>query len=530
MAATRRTHIVRIGKSTDCYIDMEVLDAVSFRTTQGKEMVLNFPAADAKPYIIDDTGDNNAKSTRNATRRSHMKRITSPVDASQFLDIEVLDAIAFRDDMGKEWVMNLPADKSSPYNSTDGTGTSPTRRVHTEKIYSDPNDKTSDFMAVERCDTMSFRTVRGEEMIIKMPSSDDGSGDGRADTHMTPEDYDPNSPASVPPDNTDPSVYAFFPPGSTGALTGDKGAKTQKASIACGPLWWPRGSNKKSGPWYQFIPFQQMVEISMYEASFDAYGYNNLEWQSLPNYGAAYSVRHPERKGAPIPPYGYPTLDDAIINGSITDWGLVDFSDTRIDTSAKNGLNINACIPGVSGTPDIWQLASIPAPALIPTPLGKPVDKDTKWIAGQVTTAIAKQVALAYLDAWNNTSSAYNTAMGSGGACGAISNTYGWDLGYSTTHQVRTGTTPRHYSYPSTSFGVPLWDCTPERIADWLTAGRFMGGIPIDFWNNGGTVFIFTPIYAEMLGIAQLDPNKWDTSNPYSPVLRHPPPTAHDLP
>src|ERR1035437_7969660 len=120
--ATRRTHIVRIGTSTEKYIDMEVLDAVSFRTEMGKEMVLNFPRAGIKPYIVDDTGDGNQKFTANATRRSHMKRITSSSDASQFFDIEVLDALAFRDENGKEWILNLPAEKSSPYNSTDGTG------------------------------------------------------------------------------------------------------------------------------------------------------------------------------------------------------------------------------------------------------------------------------------------------------------------------------------------------------------------------------------------------------------------------
>src|ERR1035437_9507921 len=528
--ATRRTHIVRIGTSTDLYIDMEVLDAVAFRTDSGKEMVLNLPGANAAPYIIDDTGDNNQKFTANPTRRSHMKRITGSGD-KQFLDIEVLDAVAFRDDMGKEWIMDLQpgsSDSSPVYNTTTNTlsspyGTSPTRMVHDEKIYSDPNDKTSDFIAVERCDTMSFRSVRGEEMIIVMPSSDDGSGSGRADTVTTPANYDPNSTDVVPPANTDPSVYAFIPPGSKGALIGDKADAT--VQIACGPLWWPRGASKKGGPWYQYVSFQQPTEVSMYEASFDTHGWNNLEWQVLPNVGAAYSVLHPERKGAPLPPFGYLTLDSAILDGSITDWGLLDFSDTRIDVNAKNGLNAFACVPGVSGVPDIWQLSKVPAPALIPTPLGKPVDKDTTWVAGQVTTALAKQVAMAYLAAWNDTSFAYNTEMAA--ACGPVLNIYVDTPGYGLN---RVGNTPCTYGYPSTSFGVPLWDCTPERIADWLIDGRFMGGIPIDFWNGRGFVFIFTPPFAESIGVAQLDPTKWDTSNPYVPVLRHPPPTAHDLP
>jgi hypothetical protein len=95
------------------------------------------------------------------------------------------------------------------------------------------------------------------------------------------------------------------------------------------------------------------------------------------------------------------------------------------------------------------------------------------------------------------------------------------------------GTDPIEYSYPSTSFGVPLWDfyAVPPQ-----TGGRFIGGLPIDFWNGydpvagAAYIFIFTPVFAYSIGVAQLDPKKWDTSSPWQPKLRRPPPTAHDLP
>jgi hypothetical protein len=528
--ATRRTHIVRIGTDTNRYIDIEVLDAVSFKTKSGKEMTLNLPGAQAVPYIVDNTGDNNGKSTLNATRRSHMKQITSTTDATQIVDVEVLDAIAFKDDQGKEWIMNLPDDGSlSVYNTTTGAGpTNSTRRVHDEKIYSDPTDKTSDYMTVERCDTMCFRTTNGDEMIIEMPSYDDGSNTGRADSITTPANYDPTTTAVVPPQNTDPSVYAFFPAASKGAMTHDQ-------KIACGPLWWPRGMSKKGGPWYQYTPVQQPYEFSLYtdngvyiwvgnpaDSSF-AGTPPSYTWQRLPNVsegydnGSADSIgRH--TPGPPLPEFGFASLDDAIQHGALgQDWGVLDFTDSRIDSGAPNGLNANYCIPGVSGTPDIWQLAGVAPPALVPPP-----NPTGKWTAGAQSSAIQKQVALAYLACWNGTSQAWNDEMAAAAITVADLWWYiTWPGG--SIQRFGNGTGPANYSYPDTSFHVPLPN---ELVNPPQTAGTFLGGLDPGFWTgNWGNVGFSLPAYATLIGVAQLDPLKWDTTSPEAPKLRNPPPS-----
>ena len=521
--ATRRSHIVRIGTDTNRYVDMEVLDAVSYKTEEGKEMILNLPGKDAVPYIVDDTGDGNGKSILNATRRSHMKRLASTSDPTQFFDIEVLDAIAFRDEQGKEWIMNLPDDGGlSVYNSTTNSGPpNATRRVHDEKIYSDPNDKTSDYMLVERCDNMTFRTMNGEQMVITMPSSDDGSAAGRADTFTTPTGYDPGTTAVVPPQNSDPSVYAFFPANSKGPITG-AGVK-----VACGPLWWPRGMSKKGGPWYQYIPTQQPYEFSLFEhvepyiwvgnpadSSF-ASTPATLTWQRLPNVSVGYNdgtngeLHHP---GPPIPEIGWGSLDDAILQGLKTDWGPIDFTDSRIDNNAPNGLNANYCIPGVSGSPDIWQLTGIQAPALV-----KPPDPTKKWTPGAQSTALQKQVALAYAAAWNGTSQSWNNEMSA--AAITLTNLF-WYITWpdGSVQRFGNGNIPATYNYPSTSFSVPL----PNQLANPPTSGgSFLGGLPENFWiGNWGYITSTVPASALLIAVAQLDPKKWDTTDPNNPKLR----------
>jgi hypothetical protein len=555
MTLTRRSHIVRIGIGPPpqaYYIDMEVLDAVSFRTTGDKEMVLNLPATDADPYIVDDTGDNNQKtpSVVTATRRSHMKRITGAPDDTEFVDVEVLDGVAFRDDSGKEWVMYLPDDDNlDVYNTTTGQGDiSSTRRVHDEQLYSDPTDKTSASITVERCDTMCFRSTGGEEMVIVMPSSDDGVDPGaltnggdvqRADTVTTPPDYDPNGTTVVPPPNTDPDIYAIFPPGSKGPPTGDSGSdKTKNPKIACGPLWWPRGISKKSGPWYWYIPVQTTMTYSITHTpgKYDWVGDpTSSSWAGTPSTltlvyapGFFFTGADGNDEFHAYSPWGWPTLDAAILGGiDGLDWGLVDYDDTRIDDNQPNGLNATPCIPGVSGDPDIWQITGIKAPDLI-----KPIPPAIKWSPGSISPALAKQVALAWLQQWNATSTNFNSMHA--GLAGIYTGHYyfiTWPVGVDNGGTQRFGGAgeAKIVPYASTSFHVPLWDLT---VFPALTGGRYIGGLPGDFWspvtsftdpNDGSTHDVqegAMDYYAEILGVTQLDPKKWDTSKPESPKLK----------
>jgi hypothetical protein len=249
--ATRRSHIVRVYDDSSgevnksAYIDVEVLDAISFKIAKGEEVILNFPSKKASPYIVDDTGNGLAKqpSAATATRRSHVEHVKG--ENGELL-IEVLDAISFKDKRGEEWVLKMPAKKASPFNATKGSGGGETtRRTHNEKIGSDPNvkDPETDYLTVERSDMIAFRSVRGREMILKMPSNDKGGKPGRASTFISsPQNYDPTDEDIEPPENKDPDFYVKFVKDAS-PLTGDE-------LISQGPLWWIR---KVSGPNILFL-------------------------------------------------------------------------------------------------------------------------------------------------------------------------------------------------------------------------------------------------------------------------------------
>jgi hypothetical protein len=529
-APTRKTHIVRIKhpSNPEIWVDIEVLDAISFRHINGKEMILSLDPTKVVPNIVDNTGDGNGKSNGpKATRRSHMKRIKSSSDPTQFLDIEVIDGVAFKDENGKEWILNHPdKDDLNKYNVTTGQGNpKSTRRVHLEKVYSDPNDKTSPYMLVERCDTMAFRTTNGEELIIVMPSSDDGSGKGRANSATTPQNYDPNSTKVVPPDNKDAEVYAFIPKGSSGVCTGSKG--DDKTAITCGPLWWPRAINKKGGPWYWYIPTQTMHTYSI------KFTPGKLEWLGNPTKSSwggilptwelvwlpgflSQNLAGDQVYYHPFAPYGFGSLEDAILHGRLgLDWGLIDFSDTRIDSNASNGLSTNPCVPGVRGVPDIWQLTGTPAPDLV-----KPTPPDTKWLPGPISTKLAKQVAEAWLNDWNATSEMFNNqkAEDAGNFTSLFKYiTWPFPVDDGGTQRFGNNNAPKLFTYPGTAFDVPLYDMT---VNPPLTGGRYIGGLPPDFWGGAGTIGPETGVYAQFIGGGQLDPTKWNTSDPANPKLR----------
>jgi hypothetical protein len=249
--ATRRTHIVRVT-SGGAKADVEVLDAIAFRNVRGEEMIIDFKSDNIDPVIIDDTGENNGKpgDSSTSTRRSHMQRITNEKTGA-FFDAEVLDIVACRDQNGQEWiVVNATNDPdvakagANEFNATTGAGdTTATRRTHNEIIQAgfpavDPGSKPSgSYLTVTRTDMVAFRNVRGEEMILKLPSSDDPNDatNPRAATYVwSPTDpYDPTDPSSAtPPDNSDPNIYLAVPDGGS-LFTGD-------TPVSQGLLWWIR--------------------------------------------------------------------------------------------------------------------------------------------------------------------------------------------------------------------------------------------------------------------------------------------------
>jgi hypothetical protein len=246
--ATRRTHIVRCYKDpedeTSDYVDVEVLEAISFKVAGGKEVVINIPQKGVVPTIKDDTGGNNGKDGgAGTTRLSHMKRITSDDDPNMKLDVEVIDVLACRDTRGEEWILDMKAttgEGPSVFDTKDGGGGKATRRGHSEKVSSPFGEKKpTNYITVQRNDAISFRTIQGKELIVVCPSGDDpnDSTPPRADTFVvSPKDYDPtdDSPSAVkPPKNKDPNHYVKFVKGASGIFT-------KKKKIQQGPLWWIR--------------------------------------------------------------------------------------------------------------------------------------------------------------------------------------------------------------------------------------------------------------------------------------------------
>lgn len=252
---TRRTHIVRIPQDKkhpeDVYVDVEVLDALAFKGPMGEELVLNFKQSGVSVWIDDDTGGGNEKHEGTPTRRSHMER---KKHGTNILDVEVLDAVSFRGKMGEEYILNLPSKKSSKFSTNDTSdGGLNTRRTHREKVSDGFKANPTEYVKVIRTDQVAFRTVMGKEMIIKMPSNDDpNSSDPRATTYVSsPKNYDPkNDKGPKPPLNTDKNVYVSFPKSSKGPWTGDD-------KISQGMLWWIR--KVKAGGGIVYLTFEYKV-------------------------------------------------------------------------------------------------------------------------------------------------------------------------------------------------------------------------------------------------------------------------------
>lgn len=252
-------------KDKSRFIDVEVLDAVAFTIERGKQVVLDMPAKKAVPYIVDKTDADQGKQPgkKSATRRTHVEKLKG--DDGAVLYVEVFDAAAYRDVRGEEWILTSP--DNSPYDKTDDTGADgATRRCHDEKLSaskpSDHNPK-SNFITVQRTDMLAFRSVRGKEVIIKMPSADDESAD-RAKTfisNMPDNTYDPTSddPDKAPPENEDPHFYVKFDPKGASPLLG-------KTKIKQGPFWWIR--RVKMGGDLLFIT----LDVGGFQGSFNING------------------------------------------------------------------------------------------------------------------------------------------------------------------------------------------------------------------------------------------------------------------
>lgn len=281
---TRRSHIVRIsdaGKDDkpeeSNYIDVEVLDAIAFRIEGGKEVILK--TSGGKAYIDDQTDGGNGKKPGNASRRSHIKRLKGGKDAE--LDVETIEAAAFTDQNGGEWILNMKDPGSVVDTEDGGGGSTSTRRGHTEKI-TDPFGGTKDaksYVKMQRHDMIAFRRANGEEVILKAPSNDDpNSHDPRASTFLvSPKEYDPKNDEQKVPKNEDENVYFAFVKDKSGGSDGDiKPFLIGDTKIVTGPLWWIRKVHSKGGIIYGIVGLGDGVTATIttnaYSGSFDLGG------------------------------------------------------------------------------------------------------------------------------------------------------------------------------------------------------------------------------------------------------------------
>lgn len=175
---TRRTHIVRISDAGKDKKPEEgnYIDVEVLDAIafriEGGKEVILKPMG-GKAFIDDQTDGNNGKKPGNASRRSHIKRLKG--DDGAELDVETLECAAFSDQNGGEWVLDMgkPGGVFDP--DDGGSDGQATRRGHTEKITAPfgQGKKATSFVKMQRHDMLAFRREGGKEVILKAPSSDD---------------------------------------------------------------------------------------------------------------------------------------------------------------------------------------------------------------------------------------------------------------------------------------------------------------------------------------------------------------------
>lgn len=523
---TRVTHQVRIPNSSDdtglTYIDVEVLDSIVFLDTNGLEHIYDFSAESASPCIIDTTGDYGDKGIpTTATRISHIIRVTNPNDNTQFLDVELIDAVATLDTNGEETLINFDALTLGTVVDQTGSGlganpTSPSKVCHIDKIIQtisqqndfdgvfcacdnsddDPNytmlAASGNYTCIAKVDAASLLGYNSEETLLELPYGTAANVDATVWT------TDSNG-NKAPPKNTDPNPYVIWP--SSGGLsnTGWLGAS---APIAQGPLWWIKRINAfNPGPWYWYIPTWQPLDFSFFGTpppdigSWPPPGVNGGGFVLLPYYPMIW-ILSANSTPSLIPPGGSASLEAAIAShtGTVSlpngdppflSWGLLGGSEASPPAS-QNPM----CFPpvadnGADDVPNIWQLTGLPQPAL--TNPNAPYNSSSNPYLSP-TAIQAAQAATRFAAYWNNLATAVNLQIS------------GWQ-----------GPNFNSDTRPS---GPPLWPFATPYYSDFsiahggafnasITTGLYSGGIPLEDLENAN---------ACPLAITQLDPNIWDTT------------------
>jgi hypothetical protein len=231
---TRFVHVVRCSdpNNSQNYCDVMVTDKLCVTGSNGQQFKLDMSAANAVPTINDTTGDGNGQDNgNNATRQTHIIRVTGDTDSSQFIDVEVLDKFCATGTNGQQWKGDLTSkdavtflaqinggdlgDLISPEEKITETQSGATRIANVNEI----SNSSGQFMAVEEFEKICFTGPNGQQ--AKYDLSD------QWEIIVDTTQYDDQG---NPPPNTDRDPYIIFPSGTSGPFTGN-------VLVSQGPLW-----------------------------------------------------------------------------------------------------------------------------------------------------------------------------------------------------------------------------------------------------------------------------------------------------
>ena len=250
---SRFVHVVRCkamnsdGSLDDSkYADVEVIDMVCITDDNGGQETFDFTAANAVPTIVDVAGDGGGIDNGGAaTRQSRLRRVTSPVDSTQFFNEEVLDRICVTRNGGAQEIWDFSQVSAfieattgpdlgagDIVDDTDNTLVSDqgnaTRLIEVDEVLPDnasqppPQSDGTNYMAVADMQQVCV-TINGSQSVFNF-------SDGNRDITDTTQYTTDSSGNPAPPDNSDPDPYVVIPEDSSGLSTGN-------ALVQQGPLW-----------------------------------------------------------------------------------------------------------------------------------------------------------------------------------------------------------------------------------------------------------------------------------------------------
>ena len=124
---TRITHWERLTNPDDNtqYLDVEILDGVSFQRANGDQLTLSMQSENAVTAIKDNTGLGLGTTPSNATRVAHIEKVVSPDDKTQYTAVAAMDGITFKKPNYDEFTLSMADQDPIDTTSYDSDGNPP---------------------------------------------------------------------------------------------------------------------------------------------------------------------------------------------------------------------------------------------------------------------------------------------------------------------------------------------------------------------------------------------------------------------